>query len=59
MVTLKSDPNKAQVDRKHIAQIIGTQNALSAFSSQLDIEIRRFLLQILEEPELIVEHIRR
>lgn len=37
--------------RKGIRQIIGTSNALSRLESLQEVETRRFLLRILEEPE--------
>jgi hypothetical protein len=59
MVSLRRDPNRVRLNRKHIIQMLGTQSAVSTFSIQLDVEARRFLLRMLQQPRQPVEHIRR
>lgn len=44
--------------RKLIHQVIGTKAAVSRFNPLLDVEIRRFALRILENPQQLRNHIR-
>lgn len=44
--------------RKFIHQTIGTKAVVSQFNSLVDIEIKRFALRVLEEPQKLRQHIR-
>lgn len=53
-----SSSHKFRTYRKLIHQAIGTKAAVSQFNSLMDIEIRRFALRVLEEPQKLRQHIR-
>lgn len=44
--------------RKNIYAILGSKSAVARFNSLQDIEVRRFLLRVLEKPEDLLQHIR-
>lgn len=45
--------------RKDMHQVIGTSAAMRKFYRLEEIEVRRFLLKVLETPRELAEHIRR
>lgn len=44
--------------RKNIHAVMGSKSAVSRFYPLQDVEVRRFLLRVLEEPENLLHHIR-
>ncbi|EME50310.1 hypothetical protein DOTSEDRAFT_59413 [Dothistroma septosporum NZE10] len=44
--------------RKHIHSLLGTQTALAKYSDIQDLETRRFLLRVLNDPTRFLEHIK-
>jgi len=50
--------NRFREYRKQAHQVLGTTKLVSQFNTLQDIEIRRFLLRVLENPQDLVYHIR-
>jgi hypothetical protein len=50
--------NQFRAYRKAIHGVIGTKGAVAQFDSLQDIEVRRFLLRVLEKPKGLFQHIR-
>ena len=44
--------------RKNIHAILGSKAAVSRFNQLQDVEVRRFLLRTLEEPDKVLHHVR-
>jgi len=44
--------------RKQAHQVLGTPKFVSQFNVLQDIEVRRFLLRVLEKPQDLIRHIR-
>ncbi|KAJ0421285.1 cytochrome P450 [Aspergillus carlsbadensis] len=44
--------------RKAMHRVLGTKNVISQFNELQDVEVRRFLLRVLDKPEDLVQHIR-
>lgn len=44
--------------RKNFHAILGSKQAVARFNSLQDIEVRRFLLRVLEKPDDLSQHIR-
>ncbi|KAI5123170.1 hypothetical protein M0805_000871 [Coniferiporia weirii] len=57
---LSSQPysDRFRAYRKNIQQVMGTKAAVSKFYPHQDVEVRRFILRVLEEPEKLNQHIR-
>jgi len=51
--------NRFRAHRKQMAQILGSKAAVSHFDGLQEVEVGRFLLQILKEPDGVLEHFRR
>jgi hypothetical protein len=51
-------PNRFRAYRKAIHGALGTQRAVAQFDGLQDIEVRRFLLRVLEKPKDLFRHIR-
>ncbi|KAL4959505.1 cytochrome P450 [Aspergillus stella-maris] len=51
-----SDPFRAY--RKAMHKVLGTKNSIAQFNSLQEVEVRRFLLRVLEKPGDLVRHIR-
>ena len=45
--------------RKHLHQVIGSRNALSRYHSFIEVESRRLLLRILNDPSKLLTHVHR
>jgi hypothetical protein len=45
--------------RKHMAQILGSNVAVSRFYPIQEVEVGHFLLRLLENPDNLLEHIRK
>lgn len=45
--------------RKAIGHQIGSKTAASRFNAVQDLEVRRFLLRVLEDPDNLLQHIRK
>ncbi|THG94402.1 hypothetical protein EW145_g8146, partial [Phellinidium pouzarii] len=50
--------DRFRVYRKNISQVMGTKAAVSRFYPHQDVEVRRFIFRILEDPEKLQQHIR-
>ncbi|OCB88748.1 cytochrome P450 [Sanghuangporus baumii] len=50
--------NHFRAYRKNIHSVVGTKSAVSQFYQLQDMEVRRFLLRILNEPSKLLHHIR-
>src|SRR5215469_10621363 len=50
--------NRLRAQRKAVHSVIGTKGAVAQFDSMQDIEVRRFLLRVLEKPKDLFQHIR-
>lgn len=59
VVTLKGDTNAVRTHRKFISSLIGSKNAVSNLHPQLDLGARQFLLQTLQQPDSLIDNIRR
>ncbi|CRL20874.1 Cytochrome P450 [Penicillium camemberti] len=59
VVTLKGDANVVRTHRKFISSLMGSKNAVSNLHPQLDLGARHFLLQTLQEPNALINNIRR
>jgi hypothetical protein len=44
--------------RKAMHRVLGTKNVISQFNELQDVEVRRFLLRVLDKPGDLVQHIR-
>lgn len=45
--------------RKALGHQIGSKTAVSRFNAVQDLEVRRFLLRVLEDPDKLLQHIRK
>jgi hypothetical protein len=54
----QQNSNRFRAYRKNIGRILGSQTAAAKFNTLQDVEIRRFLLRLLEKPDKLVQHIR-
>ncbi|KAJ5680247.1 Cytochrome P450 E-class group I [Penicillium majusculum] len=59
VVTLKGNTNAVRTHRKFISSLIGSNNAVSNLHPQLDLGARQFLLQTLQQPDSLIDNIRR
>lgn len=57
LTTLMTYDNKLKLHRKHFHNFIGTRSALSKFERLEEIETRRFLLQVLNNPINFLDYI--
>ncbi|KAI9375047.1 cytochrome P450 [Aspergillus egyptiacus] len=44
--------------RKAMHRVLGTKNTIAQFNALQEVEVRRFLLRVLEQPDDLVQHIR-
>jgi hypothetical protein len=51
-------PDRFRAYRKAVHSVVGTKKAVAQFDSVQDIEVRRFLLRVLEKPKDLSQHIR-
>ncbi|KAK8007307.1 4-hydroxy-tetrahydrodipicolinate synthase [Apiospora arundinis] len=58
-VALQPDIDIVRVERKYILQALGSPKQLETYADKINLEARRFLLRLLEEPAEFASHIRR
>lgn len=56
--TLQRYDDTLRLHRKCVHNFIGTRNSTSQYESIEEVESRRFLLRVLDDPENLLDHIR-
>ncbi|KAB8248624.1 cytochrome P450 [Aspergillus flavus] len=58
VVTLQGYTNRFRSYRKAMHRVLGTKELMSRFNPLQDVEVRRFLLRILQKPDELIQHIK-